>query len=241
MADKNRLDPIAQKVLANLDMIGERKFHELKKTCNISDEDLESVLNDIRSLNPKPAADYDTPAATAVIPDVFVRRHPSGEYLVELNQMSLPRILINHEYRCRITRSKDTGKYLRRQLGQASFLIKALHQRAETILRVSEEIVRTQRDFFEYGIDHLKPMQLKDIAEKAEIHESTVSRAVANKYKIKELINQESPQAILSDDKLVELLAAQGIKIARRTIAKYRETMNIPTSAERKRQKRPPK
>lgn len=208
-------------------------------------------------------------------PMCLVRRHPSGEYLVELNQMSLPRILINHEYRCRITRSKDTGKYLRRQLGQASFLIKALHQRAETILRVSEEIVRTQRDFFEYGIDHLKPMQLKDIAEKAEIHESTVSRAVANKYmhtprglfelkyffsnaagkldgsedtstlsikhKIKELINQESPQAILSDDKLVELLAAQGIKIARRTIAKYRETMNIPTSAERKRQKRPPK
>lgn len=275
LADQNRLDPIAQKVLTNLDMIGERKFRELKKTCNISDEDLESVLNDIRSLNPKPAADYDCPAATAVIPDVFVRRHPSGEYLVELNQMSLPRILINHEYSSRISRSKDTGKYLRRQLGQASFLIKALHQRAETILRVSEEIVRTQRDFFEYGIDHLKPMQLKDIAEKAEIHESTVSRAVANKYmhtprglfelkyffsnaagkldgsedtstisikhKIKELINQENPQAILSDDKLVELLTAQGIKIARRTIAKYREAMNIPTSAERKRQKRPPK
>ena len=173
------------------------------------------------------------------------------------------------------TGKSGADKYLRQQLSHASFLVKALHQRAETILKVSEEIVKTQRDFFEYGIEYLKPMQLRDIAEKAEVHESTVSRAVANKYmhtpkgifelkyffsnaagkldgsdntstlsikhRIKELISQEQPQAILSDDNLVERLASEGIKIARRTVAKYREAMNIPTSAERKRQKRPGK
>jgi RNA polymerase sigma-54 factor len=180
--------------------------------------------------------------------------------------------LINREYSSKINNNKNTEKYIRQQLSHASLIVKSLHRRAETILKVSEEIVRNQRDFLEYGIEHLKPLQLKDIAEATEVHESTVSRAVTAKYmhtprgifelkyffsqaagkldgsedtsttsikhKIKELISTEQPNNILSDDKLVEVLACQGIKIARRTIAKYRESMNIPTSAERKRSKR---
>ncbi len=273
LLEQNKLDPISQSVLDNLELLGAGKLKELKRIANADDEDLLSVINDIKTLNPKPTANYNIEHNSNIIPDVFVRRHPSGEYLVELNQMSLPRVLINREYSSKIPLNKDTNKYIRHQLSHASFIVKSLHRRAETILKVSEEIVRKQRDFFEYGIDYLKPLQLKDIAELAEIHESTVSRAVTAKYmhtpcgifelkyffsnaaskldgsentstlsikhKIKTLINEEQPNNILSDDKLVEILASQGIKIARRTIAKYRESMNIPTSAERKRLKRP--
>ena len=275
LADLGRLDPMAESVLEHLDLLAAKKFLEIKKICALNDEDLESIISDIKSLNPKPTAHYEQTVNANIIPDVFVRRQKSGEYVVELNQMSLPRVLINQEYYHQVSGKSGADKYLRQQLSHASFLVKALHQRAETILKVSEEIVKTQRDFFEYGIEYLKPMQLRDIAEKAEVHESTVSRAVANKYmhtpkgifelkyffsnaagkldgsdntstlsikhRIKELISQEQPQAILSDDNLVERLASEGIKIARRTVAKYREAMNIPTSAERKRQKRPGK
>lgn len=278
LADQNRLDPLAQKVLEHLELLGERKFKELKKICSINDEDLNSVLADIKALNPKPAAGYNSDTAGYIIPDVFVRRHPNGEYLIELNNMSLPRVLINRSYYSQVRNTpsadKAASRYLKQQLGNASFLVRALHQRATTILRVSEEIVRIQRDFFESGIDHLKPMQLRDIAEKTEQHESTISRATTGKYmhtprgtfelkyffsnaantfngdentstlsikhKIKKLIENETPEQILSDDNLVELLARESIKIARRTIAKYRESLNIPTSAERKRQKRQP-
>lgn len=272
LKEQNKLDPMAQKVLENLELLGLGKIKELKKIAEADDEDLATIIADIKSLNPKPAANYNLEHNNSIIPDVFVRRHPSGEYLVELNQMTLPKVLINREYSSKINSNKQTEKYIRQQLSHASFIVKSLHRRAETILKVSEEIVRSQRDFLEYGIEHLKPLQLKDIAEVAEIHESTVSRAVTAKYmhtprglfelkyffsqaagkldgsedtsttsikhKIKELINNEAPDNILSDDKLVEVLASQGIKIARRTIAKYRESMNIPTSAERKRIKR---
>lgn len=272
LKDRNRLDPMAQKVLENLELLGSGKIKELKKIANADDEDLATIITDIKSLNPKPAANYHLEHNNSIIPDVFVRRHSSGEYLVELNQITLPKVLINREYSSKINHNKQTDKYIRQQLSHASFIVKSLHRRAETILKVSEEIVRNQRDFLEYGIEHLKPLQLKDIAEAAEIHESTVSRAVTAKYihtprglfelkyffsqaagkldgsedtsttsikhKIKELINNEQTNNILSDDKLVEVLATQGIKIARRTVAKYRESMNIPTSAERKRIKR---
>lgn len=279
LADLGRLDPLAEKVLQNLDLLGQRNFKELKKCCNINDEDLSSVIADIKALNPKPASAYNFDVAGYVIPDVFVRQTPAGEYLVELNQMSLPRLLINRRYyseiRQQASSAKEAKRYLKSQLGSASFLVRALHQRATTILRISEEIIKAQRNFFEYGIEQLKPMQLRDIAEAAELHESTVSRAVSGKYmhtprglfelkyffsnaagsyngkedtstlsikhKIKQLIEKEQPAKILSDDQIVELLAQESIKIARRTVAKYRESMNIPTSAERKRQKRPPR
>ena len=210
---------------------------------------------------------------TYIIPDIFVRRDKWGTYTVSLNQDTLPKVLINHEYIATVqpsTTDKATKKYLKERLSSASFLVKALHQRADTILRISEEIVRRQRDFFEYGVDHLKPMLLRDIAETLEMNESTVSRASAHKYmhtpnglfelkyffstaagmyngdtqtsvttikhKIKQLIENEGSN-VLSDDALVELLAQQSIKIARRTVAKYRDAMNIPTSAQRKKQK----
>lgn len=274
LRDKNRLDPQIQLLLDNLELLGSGKIKELKKKCQATDEDFASMLADIKALNPKPAAGYEHDLTTYVIPDVFVKTNKYGEYLIELNNMSLPRVLINREYFAKIKRQADkqTQRYLKEQLSSAGFLTKALHQRAVTILKVSEEIVRTQRDFFEKGIEHLRPMTLKDIAQNIEMHESTVSRVTANKYmhtprgifelkyffsqaagtlsgddntstvsikhKLKKLIDEENPDNILSDDRLTEILAASGIKIARRTIAKYRESMGIPSSGQRKREKR---
>lgn len=276
LKDLNRLDPQMQKLLDNLELLGQRKFKELKKICAADDEDLATMIADIKMLNPKPAADYHSDTASNIIPDVFVRTNKQGDYLIELNNMSLPRLLINKEYYSEIKslsgKNKEAKRYLKEQLGHAGFLMKALHQRATSILRVCEEIVRNQREFFEKGIDYLKPMLLRDIAEALEMHESTISRVTTNKYmhtprgifelkyffsaaagtytgdentsvisikhQIKQLIENEEPQNILSDDKIVELMAQKGIKIARRTVNKYREAMGIPTSAERKRQKR---
>ncbi len=273
LQDRDRYDPAIAVLLDNLELLGQRKFKELQKLCDADAEDLASMIADIRSLNPKPAAAFEHDTNTCVIPDVFVKRRPSGEYGVELNSMSLPRLLVNRSYYSRILETdKSARRYLKENLSHAGFLIRAMHQRATTILRVSEEIVRLQYDFFENGIEALKPLNLKDIAYNLEMHESTVSRAVANKFmetprglfelkfffsaaagsyigaedvstsvvkhKIRRLIENETPQEILSDDKIAELLAADGTKIARRTVAKYREAMNIPGSAERKRQKR---
>ena len=275
LKDRNRYDPAIAKLLENLPLLAAGKLKELKQICRVNDEDLASMIADIKSLNPKPAAGWEHDVTAYVIPDVFVRRLKNGDYRVELNNLSLPRLLINHSYYSNISnRDKAVKRYLKENLRSAGFLIRAMHQRAETILRVSEEIVRQQRDFFEHGIEKLKPLSLKDVAYNLEMHESTVSRVTSRKYmhtprglfelkfffssaagsytgnedlstsaikhKIRQLINAETPQEILSDDKIVELLAREGIKIARRTVAKYREALNIPTSAERKRLKRRP-
>ncbi len=276
LRDNNRLDPASACLLQHLELLAERKFKELKAICNINDEDLASIIADIKSLNPKPAAEWHLDNPSYIIPDVYVYRNKDESYRVELNNLSLPRILINRNYFSEISqtaeKNKEAKRYLKDNITHANFIIKSLHQRATTILRVSEEIVRRQRDFFEQGIDHLKPMSLKDVAYALEMHESTVSRVTSHKYmqtprglfelkyfftsaiatytgneetstltiknRIRQLIDEEKPSEILSDDKLVELLAREGIKIARRTVAKYREAQNIPTSAQRKRLKR---
>lgn len=273
LADKNRLDEMMKIFLDHLEALAKGDVKTLKKVCQADDDDIASMIADIKALDPKPLAKYHFDGNSCIIPDVYVRRGKYGDYFVELNQDTLPRVLINNEYRTRLEKSgdKQAGKYLRAHLSSASFLIKALHQRAENILRVSEEIVRRQRDFFEHGITHLKPMLLRDVAEAAEIHESTVSRVSANKYmhtplgifefkyffsaaagmyngdeqtsvtnikhKIKQLIENEGDH-ILSDDAIVEQLARQSVKIARRTVAKYRDELKIPTSAVRKQRRR---
>ncbi len=272
LEEKKQLSPTLQKVLENLEILGEHKFKELAKKCNCTPDEIMSSLNIIRTLNPKPLSEWNTDINTYIIPDVYVRRAPNGEYHVELNSSSLPKLLINHSYYSQLKQDKSASRYIKSNLSQANFLIKALHQRATSILRISEEIVLRQYHFFEQGIEHLRPMTLKDIAEALSINESTVSRISNGKYmstpsglfelkyffsnaagsyigdettstttikhKIKCLIDNEPPQNILSDDKIVSLLGQEGIKIARRTVTKYREAMNIPTSGERKRIKR---
>ena len=273
LKDKNRLDPAIATLLDNLPLLAAGKIKELQQICNADLEDIQSMISDIRSLNPKPTADWLFDTTSYIVPDVFVRRSKYGEYRVELNSHSLPRVLINHQYYSELAnKDKSAKRFLKENLSSANFLIKAMHQRATTILRVSEEIVRTQFDFFEHGIEKLKPLNLKEIAYNLELHESTISRVTNNKYmhtprgllelkfffsaaagsfigkedistvsikhKIKNIIKAEDPKKILSDDNIVDILAQEGIKIARRTVAKYRESMNIPTSAERKRKHR---
>ncbi len=271
LQDRGALTAETKTLLDNLPLLAARRFKELAALCGCSVEQILSAAGTIKSLNPKPAADFAADPPSYVVPDVFIRRNRNGEYRVELNNMTLPRLLINHDYYTELKKDRSAARYLKENLSHANFLIKALRQRATTILRVAEEIVLRQYHFFEQGIDHLRPMTLKDVAGALSLSESTVSRITAGKYlaapnglfelkyffsaaagsyigedasttvvkhKIKTLIDAEDPAHILSDDKIVELLEHDGIKIARRTVAKYRDALGIPTSGSRKRAKR---
>jgi RNA polymerase sigma-54 factor len=224
-------------------------------------------------LTPKPAQAFDAAIAQPITPDIFLRRQSSGGWLIELNSETLPRVLVDSQYYARVSeaaRNKDEHEYLADQLQSANWLVKALHQRATTILRVATEIVRQQDAFFERGVQHLKPLVLRDIATELDLHESTVSRVTTNKYmatprgifelkyffttaiaatgggdqhsaesvryRIKRLIGEETLAAVLSDDAIVTTLHKEGIDIARRTVAKYREAMRIPSSVQRRRE-----
>ena len=271
LADGGNLTPELDTLLDNLPLLAERKFKELSTLCGCTPAQIIAAAALIKTLNPKPAAAFADNRATYIIPDVFVKRNRRGEYRVELNDMTLPRLLINRGYYAELRKDKSAARYLKENLSHANFLIKALHQRATTILRVAEEIVLRQYHFFEKGIEHLRPMTLKDVAGALSLSESTVSRVTTGKYleapngmfelkyffsaaagsyigddtsttvirhKIKTLIDNEDPHHILSDDKIVELLEQDGVKIARRTVTKYREALGIPTSGQRKRAKR---
>ncbi len=272
LADTGELSDGMSILLDNLELLAARKFKELEKLCNCGQDDLLNMISKIRSVNPKPTAEYFAERNQEIIPDVLVRRNKLGEYLVALNPQTLPRLLINRRYISQISKDTKSNKYIKENLSKANFLIKALNQRAGSILKVSEEIVLRQYNFLEKGVEYIRPMTLKDISEAIGVNESTVSRVVSGKYmqtprgvfelkyffsaaagsylgdedtstitikhKIKNLIDNEKPEAILSDDAIAAILGQEGIKIARRTIAKYREQMQIGTSGERKRLKR---
>lgn len=232
------------------------------------------MVAEIKALNPKPGLIFDSVPAQPVIPDILMRAQQGGGWLIELNSDSLPRVLVNTRYYTKVTRNaadKADRDYLSEQFQSANWLVKSLHQRAQTILKVATELVRQQEAFFAHGVSHLRPLILRDIADAISMHESTVSRVTTNKfmatprglfelkyfftssipaangaaahsaeavkYRLKALIDGESPTEILSDDRLVELLSADGIEIARRTVAKYREALHIPSSVIRRREK----
>ncbi len=275
LKDKNRYDPAMEALLANLELLAKGEVQALQKICGVNQEDMQEMIHELRQLNPKPGRNFATDVVQSIQPDVFLRKNHEQKWLVELNHDTLPKVLLNRRYHAEIEQkplTKDEKKYIADQLQTANWLIKALDQRAQTILKVATEIVRQQQDFFDYGIRYLKPLTLAEIAEAIEMHESTVSRVTTNKYiathfglyemkyffsssigcsegdgqfssktirfMIKELIQKEEPNAILSDEAIAEMLKEKNIDIARRTVAKYREEMNIPTSAVRKREKR---
>lgn len=272
LADKKELSPKMEILLDNLPLLADKKLKSLSLLCQCDISELTSLINKIKSLNPKPTASYYDNSTSYVIPDIFITRNNLGEYRVELNSMTLPRLLINHRYYTELKKDKKVSRYLKDNLSRASFLIKAMQQRATTILHVSEEIVLRQYHFFEKGIEYLRPLSLRDISTALNISESTVSRVTTGKYmstprglfelkyffsgaagsyignedtstttikhKIKTMINNESSHNILSDEKIVSLLEQEGIKIARRTVTKYREALGIATSGQRKKAKR---
>jgi len=274
LRDRNRLDPAIQAFLDNLDLFAKGDLVALKAACGVDDEDLAEMVAEIRALDPKPALAFETGAAQPITPDIFIRRQGNGGWMVELNSDTLPRVLVDGQYYARLNkaaRSKEEHEYLSEHLQSANWLVKSLHQRATTILRVATEIVRQQEEFLNRGVQHLRPLVLRDIASAISMHESTVSRVTNNKYmatprgifelkyffttaiaataggqqhsaesvrhRIKALIDREPVDKILSDDAIVDILRGDGIDIARRTVAKYREAMRIPSSVQRRRLK----
>jgi len=276
LADKDRLDPCMKAFLDNLELLGKRDIKGLAKACGADAEDVADMIDEIKALDPKPALAFDHSIAQPITPDVLMRPAPGGGWIIELNTDSLPKVLVNNHYYAHVssqTRSKKEKQYITEQFQSANWLVKSLHQRATTILKVASELVQQQSAFFAKGVQHLIPLVLRDIAEAIEMHESTVSRVTSNKYmatprgiyelkyfftpaiaatgggvhsaesvrhRIKALIDEEDPKKILSDDKIVEILKAEGIEIARRTVAKYRESMHIQSSVQRRRDKSPP-
>ncbi|HIJ63223.1 MAG TPA: RNA polymerase factor sigma-54 [Rhodospirillaceae bacterium] len=274
LKEKNRLDPAMQCLLEHLDLLARRDMSGLMRLCGVDAEDLSEMISEIRALDPKPALAFDHAVAQAVTPDVLMRQAPGGGWIIELNSETLPRVLVNSRYYAKVcgsARNKDEKNYLVEKFQSANWLVKSLHQRATTILKVATELVRQQEAFFLKGIEYLRPLVLRDIADAIGMHESTVSRVTANKYmatprgifelkyfftqaiagsdggeshsaksvrhRIKVLIDNEAPKEVLSDDRIVEILKSDGVDIARRTVAKYREAMRIPSSVQRRREK----
>lgn len=274
LREKNRLDPAMQALLDNLELLAKRDLSALRRLCGVDNEDLGDMVTEIKALNPKPGERFEREAPPTLIPDVLMRPTADGGWEIELNSDTLPRVLVNRRYHAAISRSglrREDKDYLSEQLQSANWLVKSLHQRATTIIKVSGEIVRQQDAFFRHGIGHLRPLVLRDIADAIGMHESTVSRVTANKYiasprgvfelkfffsaaisamdgaashsaesvrfRIKTLIDAEPADAVLSDDRIVEILQTGGVDIARRTVAKYRESMRIPSSVQRRREK----
>ncbi len=190
LKDKNRYDPAMATLLQHLDLLAAGKMEALRKHCGVDAEDLADMITEIRTLNPKPGSGFARDASQLVIPDVLLRRGSQGGWVVELNAQALPRLLVNRRYLSQLQqastgkeeRHKQERKYLSDQLATANWLMKALDQRAQTLLKVGTEIVAQQDGFFRHGVTHLRPMTLKMIAEAVQVHESTVSRVTTNKF-----------------------------------------------------------
>ena len=276
LRERNRLDPAMAALLENLDLLAGRDMRRLMAVCEVDAEDLKDMITEIRELDPKPGAGFDSEAPISVIPDVLMRAMPDGSWALELNPETMPRVLVNQSFYARavVRADKSEKTFMQEQLQTANWLVKSLQQRAQTIMKVAAEIVRQQDAFFRRGVGHLRPLILRDVATAVEMHESTVSRVTANKYlatprgtfelkyffttainstnggeqhsseavrsRIKLLVDAEQADTILSDDAIVQALRKEGIDIARRTVAKYRDALHIPSSVQRKREKSVP-
>jgi RNA polymerase sigma-54 factor len=261
---------IAQRIVdCHLSLLQRRDLREIAKAANCFPEDVQQALDHIRTLDPRPGQRYNRSEARLIEPDVaFVKR--DNEYVVVMNEEDLPTLRLNQRYRRLLVQddtTKDVKDYVKERYRSALQLMRNIEQRKNTILRTCESIVRRQQEFLELGMDALKPMMIKEVAEEIGVHPSTVSRAVSNKYvhtpqgvfelrfffsegvngpegagtpllllkrKVKKLIEEEDPRKPLTDDQIAALLQSQGISVTRRTVAKYREDMNIPSTHQRR-------
>ncbi|MFN3764922.1 MAG: RNA polymerase factor sigma-54 [Aliihoeflea sp.] len=275
LAARDRLDPAMAAMVAHLELVARRDFATLKKLCGVDEADLLDMLAELRGLDPKPGLAFVVDTAEIIKPDVVVRAAPDGSWAIDLNPDSLPRVLVNQSYAATVTRGarqREDRDFVSECLQSANWLVRSLDQRARTILKVATEIVRQQDAFLAHGVRHLRPLNLKTVADAIGMHESTVSRVTSNKFmmtprgvfefryfftvaiaasgggdahsseavrdRIRALIEAESPENVLSDDAIMDILKQDGIDIARRTVAKYREGMNLASSVQRRREKR---
>jgi len=273
LKERNRFDPLMAALLDNLDLLARRDMAGLRRVCGVDDEDLREMVAELRALTPRPGAAFGGEPAPPVAPDVYIREGQGGLWHVELNSDTLPRLLVDQRYHARVSAGARTDQektFVSDCLASANWLMKSLDQRAKTILKVASEIVRQQDGFLAYGVEHLRPLNLKTVADAIGMHESTVSRVTSSKYiatprgvfemkffftssiasssggeahsaesvrhKIRQLIDAERREEdVHSDDRIVDILKEAGVDIARRTVAKYREALRIPSSVERKR------
>lgn len=271
---RDRFDPAMAALVDNLDLLARRDFTALKKLCGVDQADILDMLSEIRMLDPKPGALFEVAVADVVIPDVLVSESRDGGWAIELNPAAMPRLIVNNEYYAEVSGAvkAEEKAFLSDCMQSANWLVRSLDQRARTILKVAQEIVRQQDGFLRHGVTHLKPLNLRMVADAVGMHESTISRVTANKFmatprgvfelryfftasiasseggdahssesvrhRIRQMIEAETPDDVLSDDALVEALKKDGVDIARRTVAKYRESMNIASSVQRRREKK---
>ena len=269
----DRYDPAMARLIDNLDLLAKGRMNDLKRICGVDDEDLTDMVSELRAYDPKPGSSFIAAGSEQVSPDVFVRKTREG-YAVELNGAALPRLLVNRRYHQELKsgpQDKNSKAWLSECLASANWLVRALDQRARTIVKVVSEIVKRQQGFFEQGAESLKPLTLRQVADAIQMHESTVSRVTSNKYllcdrgllelkyffrsgvassdgegegasaeavktAIKDIIERETE--VLSDDAIAALLNQRGFDCARRTVVKYRESMAIGSSVQRRRQRK---
>ena len=276
LAERGALTVPMRALLDNLDLLGAYKIEALARICGVDTNGVMDLARQIRELDPRPGRQFDTDPVAPAVPDIHVEMADDGKLTVELNTSVMPRVLIDREYYAQVSAGIDgkaDQRFMIDSMNNANWLARSIDQRARTILRVATEIVTRQSDFFHFGAGSLKPLSLKDIAAEVNLHESTVCRAVADKYmmtprgmyelkfffansvnvmdgeaclsvdtvrhRLRQLIDAETPTNILSDQAIMDTLRSEGIYIARRTVAKYREMMDIPTSRKRKRLKAP--
>lgn len=273
LKERDRYDPAMQIFVANLPLVARRDVAQLAKLCGVDAEDIADMAAELRRLDPKPGRAFGDAPVQPLVADVIVRPAADGSWHVELNSDALPRVLINHSYAARVgAGARDGDKtFISTCLQNANWLTKSLEQRSRTILKVASEIVRLQDGFLAQGVEHLRPLNLRTIADAIGMHESTVSRVTSNKYmmtprgifelkyffsasiattgggeahsaesvrfRIKQMIERETADDVLSDDAIVARLKAANIDIARRTVAKYRDSLKIPSSVDRRRAK----
>lgn len=253
----------------HLSLLQKRDLRELARAIGQPIEAAQRALDFIRTLDPRPGQRYNCSEARLIEPDVaFVKR--GDEYVIVMNEEDMPTLRLNQGYRKLLTQEgseKEVKEYVKERYRSALQLMRNIEQRKNTILRTCESIVRRQGDFLEHGVESMKPMMIKEVAEEIGVHPSTVSRAVSNKYvhtpqgvyelrfffsegvngpegsstplmllkrKVKKLIEDEDPRKPLTDDQIAQMLQAQGIDVTRRTVAKYREDMRIPSTHQRR-------
>ncbi|MBK5933653.1 RNA polymerase RpoN-/SigL-like sigma 54 subunit [Rhodovulum imhoffii] len=275
LEDRGMLTAAMGRLLDNIHVLAEFDYPKLASICRVSCERVIAMANEIRKLDPRPGRRFDPELTLPAVPDVIVERADDGHIKVELNSEFLPRVLVDREYYAEVkahSRDEEGRRFAATCIKEASWLVSKLEQRARTMLLVATEIAVRQEKMLEHGVEHIAPLRLKDVADAIGVNESTVCRAIANKFmmtrhgmfdlkrfftnpvssadggaevsaeavrhRIRQMIDSETVQNVLSDDAIVKALHRSGIGIARRTVAKYREAMRIPCSLQRRREKR---
>ena len=269
LREEDDVEPAMEVLLENLELLGRGELKKLRSLCAVDANGLSDLVAQLRLLNPRPCVSFDPTEPPTLVPDIIVKRSNWGGWDIELNSETLPKVIIDRTYKARVggEQCDETRHFLADCQANATWVLKSLDQRANTILKVASEIVRQQERFFSDGISGLRPLTLRDIADVVGVHESTISRVTTNKFiatdfgifelkffftnavggedsdiaaetvrrRIKTLVDAEGASSILSDDAIVAKLRVEGVDVARRTVAKYRKSLKIPSSVERRR------